>query len=116
MRRIARAQGWYYLAGGLWPFLHWPSFVRAAGPKPDRFQTEVAGALFVATGAALLADGAAAQRSPAARVLGVTAGAGVAVAELRFRRSVRPVFLADALLNAAFAVAAWRYGRNRDKR
>lgn len=108
MRGPLRAQGWYYLIGGLWPLLHWCSFVRVAGPKPDRFQTEVAGVLFAATGAALLADSAAGSPSTAARVLGAAAGSGVALAEFRFRRSLRAIFRADAVLNAGFAAAAAR--------
>lgn len=106
--RAIRAQGLYYLLGGLWPFAHWRSFVAVAGPKPDRFQTEVAAALFAAAGAGLLAGVRRAPASPAIRVLAAATGGGTTVLDLRHRRVIRRVFLVDAALNTAFTLAALR--------
>lgn len=104
-RSIRRAQGWYYLIGGLWPFVSWRTFTAVAGPKPDRFQTEVTAALFAATGAALLAgeDGT---------LAGLTA-AGCLALDLRHRPRIRAVFLADAALQTLFLATAIRSGRGR---
>lgn len=100
-----RAQGWYYLLGGLWWLVHPRSFAAVAGPKPDRFQTDVTAGLFTAAGAALLV-GATSVPPAAVRVLGAGCGLACLVVDLRHRPDIRPVFLADAALNAAFA-ACW---------
>ena len=104
-RSIRTAQGWYYLLGGLWPFLSWRTFTAVAGPKPDRFQTEVTAALFAATGLALLVGDDRA-------LAGLTAAAPL-VLDLRYRRRIRPVFLADAALQGLFLATAIRSGRRR---
>lgn len=101
-----RAQGWYYLLGGVWPLVHLPSFERVAGRKPDRFQTEVASVLFAAAGAALLAG--AASPTPATRVLSGTSAIGVAALDWRYRRQLRPIFRVEAALEVALAAAALR--------
>jgi hypothetical protein len=101
-----RAQGWYYLIGGLWPLLHFPSFEAVAGPKPDRFQTEVTSVLFVAVGAGLLSGPAREERAGPAQVLAITSAAGVAWLDCRHRRVLRPLFRVEAALEAAFAAAA----------
>lgn len=103
-----RAQGWYYLLGGLWPLVHLRSFAAVAGPKPDAFQTHVTSALFAATGAALLRGTRHGAPDPVTRVLAAGAAAGVGLVSLRYRRSIRPVLLADAALEAVFAAAALR--------
>lgn len=97
---MKRAQGWYYFIGGLWPFLHWKSFTAVAGPKPDRFQTEITAALFSAIGLALLTTDD--DELAAASALGCIA------LDRRFAGIIRPVFQADAALNTAFLVAALR--------
>jgi hypothetical protein len=100
-----RAQGWYYLAGGAWPFAHFRSFQAVVGPKPDRFQVEVTSALFMAIGAALLAANRDRPGIPV-RGLAVCSAAGVMLVEWRNRRQLRPVFLGEGLLEGAFLTAA----------
>lgn len=104
-RSIRAAQGWYYLLGGLWPFVSWRTFTTVAGPKPDRFQTEVTAALFAATGAALIGR--------ADALLPALTAAGCLALDLRHRPRIRRVFLADAALQGLFLVAAIRSGRGR---
>lgn len=101
-----RLQGWYYLLGGLWPFLHFSSFEAVAGPKPDRFQTEVTAALFTATGAALLAGSRRGGLAPATRVLAAGAALAVAYVDWRHRKDIRVIFGGEAAMETAFAVAA----------
>jgi hypothetical protein len=97
-----RAQGVYYFAGGLWPLLHFGSFETVTGPKPDRFVTEAAGALYTAIGATLLLE-----RMPAAasRRLALLTSVATLTIDVRHRSSVRWVYLADAAVEALFA--AW---------
>jgi hypothetical protein len=101
---MRRAQGIYYLAGGLWPFVHWRSFTAVAGPKPDRFQTEVTAALFAATGAALLVD----ENSLSRDVLSVATAIACIGVDRRFDEDIRWVFKVDTALNIFFLVNAFR--------
>lgn len=101
---MRRAQGWYYLVGGLWPFLQWRSFTAVAGPKPDRFQTEVTAGLFVAIGAALIVD----ENSLSRDVLSVSSAIACISIDRRFDEDIRTVFRLDTLLNVAFLVGAFR--------
>ena len=101
-----RAQGWYYLLGGVWPLVHFPSFVRVAGPNPERFQTEVASVLFAAVGAALLAGGEVPTR--ATRTLSTMTAIGVAALDWRYRAQLRAIFRVEAALEMAFATSTLR--------
>jgi len=103
---IARAQGWYYLGGGLWRLLHPRSFERIAGPKPDQFQTDVAAALFAAIGATLVVDSLAGPRSKAPAVLAVGSASAIAAIDLKHRRQIRSLFIIEAASEIAMAVAA----------
>ena len=106
MRRWAQVlQGGYYLMTGLWPLAHFRSFTALSGPKPDRFQTQATGALFAATGLALLTGDCATR---GLRLLaGATAGSALAM-EVAYRRYLPRVFLLDAVLQSAFLSAALR--------
>ncbi len=98
-------QGGYYLVTGLWPLLHFPSFTAVVGPKPDRFQTQVAGALFAAIGLTLLAGE---PGSRTARVLsGATAVSAIGMTTA-YRRQLPDVFWGDAALEAVFLTRALR--------
>lgn len=106
--QMIRAQGWYYLLGGLWPLLHFRSFQAVAGPKPDRFQTDVTSALFTAIGAALLAHPHGAWTPRSTTVLSAASALGTLYVDVRHRRDIRGLFYAEAMLEAGFAVAALR--------
>jgi hypothetical protein len=101
-----RLQGWYYLAGGLWPLVHFRSFEAVAGPKPDRFQTEVTSVLFSAIGTALLVGARGSTLPPAVRALAVASALGTAYTDLKHRRQVRVIFQLEAALELTFAAAA----------
>ena len=111
---LIRVQGWYYLAGGLWPLVHFRSFEAVAGPKPDRFQTEVTSILFAAIGTALLVGARGSTLQPAVRALAVASGLGTAYTNVKHRRQVRVIFQPEAALELAFAAtAAAGAGRSR---
>jgi hypothetical protein len=104
-RMLRRAQGAYYLVTGLWPVVHFRSFTVVAGPKPDRFQTQVTGALFAAIGLTLLVG------EPASRATRVLSGASAAAAigmTTAYRRQIRDVFWADAAVESVFLARALR--------
>ncbi|HEX5597899.1 MAG TPA: hypothetical protein VFX61_18080 [Micromonosporaceae bacterium] len=104
MRRWAQAlQGGYYLVTGVWPLLHFRSFTAASGPKPDRFQTQVAGALFAAVGLALLGGERGTRGS---RLLSGGVAAAALAMESAYRRYLPRVFALDAALQSMFLAAA----------
>jgi hypothetical protein len=103
---VTRAQGWYYLVGGLWRLAHPRSFEWVSGPKPDQFQTDVAAALFAAAGAALLTGTADRARGPVTRVLAAGTAVAVAAVDVKYRREIRSLFLVEAALELVMAAAA----------
>jgi hypothetical protein len=108
LRTLALAQGAYFLATGIWPLVHMPSFLRATGYKRDLWLVRTVGALIAVTGATMLS---AAQRN---RVTGEiaflaagTAGAlGAIDAIYTSRGRIPPVYLLDAAAEAGI-VALW---------
>lgn len=104
--RVRDLQAWYYLLGGVWPLVHFRSFEAVTGPKPDRFQTEVAGVLFAAAGAALLRADRTQQGEQVARLLAATSAAGTALLDWRYRKDLRPLFRLEAALEVGFVVNA----------
>jgi hypothetical protein len=104
--KATRLQGAYYLLGGLWPLMHYRSFEDVTGPKPDRFVTEVASALYVAIGTSLLAAG----QRPAkeVRLLAVLTAVASAGFDVRHRPAVRPVYVAEAALEGLLLAASVR--------
>src|SRR5690606_20176976 len=49
-----RAQGWYYLASGVWPLVHYRSFIAVTGPKADDWLVRTFGALIAVVGVELV--------------------------------------------------------------
>src|SRR5690606_16665455 len=56
--RVALAQGLYYAATGVWPFLSMRTFLAVTGPKVDLWLVKTVGGLVGVVGGALLAAGA----------------------------------------------------------
>jgi hypothetical protein len=110
-----RAQGSYYLLGGLWRLRYPRSFDRLAGPKPDAFQTDVSAALFVAVGSTLLIGAAGPQPNAIVRVLATSTGLVVAAVDLRHHRDIRALFLIEAAAELAMAAAATWPAARRDR-
>jgi hypothetical protein len=98
---LRHLQGWYYLLGGLWPFGQWRSFIKVAGPKPDRFQTEITAGLFGACGVTLIAGD-----TDQNDLLSATTALTCIVVDHRHRRDIRPIFTADKALNILFLISA----------
>jgi hypothetical protein len=103
---VTRFQGCYYLGGGLWRLLHPESFDALAGPKPDRFQTDVAAALFSAAGVALLVGTAGPHRHATTRVLASCTGLAAAAIDLRHRHHIRTLFMLEAVVELVMAAAS----------
>jgi hypothetical protein len=102
-----RVQGWYYVASGLWPIVHYRSFTAVTGPKADDWLVKTFGGLIAVVGAELV-------RRPGARWLGAGSALALGIAELAYvrRGRIRPVYLLDALAGALFT-SGWA-GRRDD--
>lgn len=103
----ANAQGAYYVASGLWPLLSLRTFEAVSGPKRDDWLVRTVGALACVIGAnLLLADRGHASRE--IRTLGATSAAAFLMVDAVgvASRTISPVYLADAVLEAVF-LARW---------
>jgi hypothetical protein len=105
---IASAQGKYFLATGLWPLLSRRTFERVTGPKVDFWLARTVGVLVACIGGVLLLADERDRITPEIKALGAGSAAGLALIDVLYvtRRRIRPVYLADAAVEAAL-VARW---------
>ena len=99
-RRVLIAQGGYYVATGLLPFVSRRAFEAVTGPKREWWLVQTIGALVSVIGGALLS--AAWRRRVAPEVVGVAAGSAASLAAIDVvyvaRRRIAPTYLVDAAL------------------
>jgi hypothetical protein len=107
IRRAPLVQGAYFLVSGAWPIVHLRSFEAVTGPKREPWLVRTAGGLIAVIGASLIA-GARERPSRALRVLGIGSAAVLGAIDVVYtgRRRISPIYLADALIQAAI-VAGW---------
>ena len=100
-----RVQGLFYIATGLWPIVHYRSFERVTGPKVDDWLVKTIGGLIAAVGVALVGRDD--------RVLGVGSAVALGAADVVYagRGRISPVYLADAVVELAFAARALQRSR-----
>ena len=103
---LARLQGLYYFATGIWPLLSMRSFEAVTGPKADRWLVKTVGVLVAVIGASLLQGER--RPSPSLATLGAASAAGLGAVETIYtaRRRISRVYLLDAVLELCI-VAAW---------
>src|SRR4051812_27019857 len=108
-RSLAKSQGMFFLASGLWPVFHLKSFEKVTGPKEDEWLVKTVGLLLASTGAALLASTMSSKRIPRElRWLGAGQSAILASVSLFYslKGRISKVYLLDTLLEGTL-VAAW---------
>lgn len=104
-RRLARVQGLYYVATGVWPLLSMRSFEWITGTKRDHWLVRTIGLLALAGGAVLVrgrgSDGS-------ARDLGIATALAFGASSGWYggRGTIRRIYLADAAAEALF-IGAW---------
>jgi hypothetical protein len=113
-RATALGQGAFWLATGLWPLVHYPSFEAVTGPKKDDWLVKTIGGLIAVVGATLLAGGRR-RTEPELGFLGAAAAAALVTADVVFvrRGRISRVYLLDVAAEAPFLIgwatyAAWR--------
>ncbi len=97
---ITRLQGLYYIVSGIWPLVHFTSFELVTGPKHDRWLVRTVGLLAAAIGMTLVL------RPNESREIADLSAASFAIADVNATLAgQRPVYLADAVLEAMLIVA-----------
>ena len=118
-RRLALAQGAYYLVSGLWPLVSMRTFELVTGPKVDRWLVRMVGLLAATIGGVLTVR--AVRDTPAQRpdpVLAATSAVAFAAVDVFYalRGRISRVYLGDAAVELGLA-AGWlfasRKGRGR---
>jgi hypothetical protein len=101
------AQGSYYVATGVAPFVSRRGFERVTGRKRDWWLVETVGVLVTAVGAGLLRAAASDRVTPEIELIAAGCAAGLAAIDLVHvaRRRIAPTYLADAAVEAALLVA-----------
>lgn len=106
--RLTRFQAVYYLATGLWPLAHMPSFELVAGRKRDDWLVRTVGVLVAAIGAGLGLAAARREVSVSLGGLALLSAVGLAGIDVYYagRGRIRRVYLLDAVIEIALA-ALW---------
>lgn len=101
-RSMSKAQAGFYMATGLWPLVHRPSFEWVTGPKVDRWLVYTVGGLLIVIGYSQW-RASTSQDLPHARRLGAGTASTLLVVDVVnvARRRIRPTYLLDAAAEAA---------------
>lgn len=106
-RRLALAQGGFYVLTGIWPILHIRSFEAVTGPKADKWLVKTVGGMITALGGVLFATGL--RRGPSDDLVAATVATASVLTAVDVvyvaRRRIRPVYLLDAVAETALIVA-----------
>lgn len=109
MRRIlarpAAVQAAFYLAGGAWPLIAYRSFELVTGAKREPWLVKTVALITVVIGGVLATDPAGTARQT--RLLGVGTAAAYTLVDAWYagiRSRIRPVYLLDAVAEAALVV------------
>jgi hypothetical protein len=109
-RSILIAQGVYYAATGVAPFLSRRAFEAVTGPKRDWWLVQTVGAVVAPIGAGLIAAGVSGRATP--ELQGIAAGSAAGLAGIDVfhaaRGTISRVYLLDAALQAALLAALAR--------
>jgi hypothetical protein len=120
--KLALAHGAYLLVTGAWPLIHFKSFEKATGPRPEAWLTKGLGASLANVGIALIQSalrGGRVRRE--VRSLAVRMGITLAAVDFYYagvRRRTSPAYLANGAIQLLFAML-WgveRLGETRELR
>lgn len=105
---LARLQGAYLLAGGIWPLAHRRSFEAVFGPKTDYWLVQTVSGLMLGNGLTQLAASGSAEGVRAARLLGTGSAAALGAVDLVYvpRGRLSAMYLLDAAFEGLW-IAGW---------
>jgi hypothetical protein len=104
-RHAVTAMATYYLITGAWPMFSMRSFEAVTGPKRDHWLVKTVAALVLANGAALALGAESKRISGETRTLALADALAFTAIDVIYvaRRTIRPIYLADAAVELAFA-------------
>jgi hypothetical protein len=107
---LARAQGAFNLANGLWPLLHMRSFEAVLGPKRDRWLVRTVAGLLCVNGLVQLRTRRQRAGIAQARMTGIGTAATLAAIDLVYATPgrIRRIYLLDALVEIGWIVLWYR--------
>ena len=109
-RSAALTQGAFFVATGVWPIVHMPSFERVTGPKTDRWLVRTLAGLIAVVGGTLIADalGRRADDAQLSPVLGIASASALGLSDVVYagRGIISKVYLADAVVELGL-VGLW---------
>ena len=106
---MAIVQGAFYVATGIWPVLHMPSFEAVTGPKTDKWLVRTVGSLIAVAGGVMLQAGRRNRVTPEIRALAVGSAAALTAVDCIYtaRGRISPIYLLDAATELGL-IAGWR--------
>jgi hypothetical protein len=107
-RKLAQAQGLFYLTSGVWPLIHMRSFEFVLGRKEEHWLVQTVSGLLIANGFSQLRTEPTPRAIGAARRTGLGTAASLALIDLRYAATGRisRMYLVDALMEAGW-ILAW---------
>ena len=108
-RTLARLQGLYFLATGVWPLVSMRTFEAVTGPKADKWLVKTVGVLVSVIGAVLvLAGRRGAAAAPEPALLATGSAAGLAAIDVIYvaNWTIDRIYLIDAAAEALL-IALW---------
>jgi hypothetical protein len=104
--------GVYWVVSGVWPILHIRSFEAVTGPKVDRWLVKAVAALITVVGAGLVQGARNDRVTPELETVAIGSALGLTAVDLVYvaKRRISPIYLLDAIVHTALAVA-WRRTR-----
>jgi hypothetical protein len=105
--RLARTQAAYFIASGLLPLVSMRAFEAITGPKTDRWLVKTVGLLVAVIGFGLASAGYRRQVSPELALIAAGSAGAVAAIDVVYvaKRNISPVYLGDAVIEAALLIA-----------
>ena len=107
MHTVLKAQGAYYVATGILPFVSRRAFEAITGPKREWWLVQTVGAVVTVAGAAMISAAHHDRVTP--EIAAVAAGSALALAGIDVvyvaKGRLAPTYLADAAVELAFAAA-----------
>jgi hypothetical protein len=105
------AQGGYYVATGVAPFVSRRLFERVTGPKADWWLVQTVGVLVTAAGAGMVSAGLRGRKNPEVTAIAAGCAAGLAAIDVvhAARGRISPVYLVDAAIQVAALGAVCRH-------
>ncbi len=97
---VVLIQGTYFLITGLWPLIHYPSFVFVTGSKTDDWLVKTVGVLVSVIGYTLVLSALRHNLQTEILLLAIGSALGLMIIDIFYvlRKRIAPVYLFDALV------------------